>query len=390
MTQYKTISDICSGTRTSARKVGDSVTAEDLWDVYVHVPGAKAIINKPIEAMFHNGFEDFDLDYDRKLELEKAIKYRDLFGISAIIFDDDGNVQAWNLKVGGIGFVMSEFDEKTGDCTAIKIYNNPNVMQGTGTRISGRDENFFLLRTADGLAGERGLSKLLNLIDVTNQSFKIWSEYSKYAFFQGLANLVLKVKGLDAESYQKAESALDAPTKDDAITIDSEDDLSYISPMKNAYDPINMLEYGDTYITRESSLNRLQLYGDPTGVLAASDTATANWYAHIKELQDELLPSIISILIKLGAKEKVKFNEPAEYNIATQMNGVLQIRMALDGLVPPEQIVILINRYLGLQKDNKLTALKEKDKSEEPENDSEGFPQNPRGENNNARQRRSE
>ncbi|GAF69498.1 unnamed protein product, partial [marine sediment metagenome] len=125
--------------------------------------------------------------------------------------------------------------------------------------------------------------------------------------------------------------------------------------------------------------------GDPTGVLAASDTATANWYAHIKELQDEILPAILPVLKALGAPDKVKFNEPGEYNIATQMNGVLQIRMALDRLVPNEEIVELINKYLGLQMDEKLTVLKEEDKPA-----LEGFPQNPRGENNLNRERRSE
>ena len=68
------------------------------------------------------------------------------------------------------------------------------------------------------------------------------------------------------------------------------------------------------------------------------------------------------------------------------MNGVLQIRMALDGLVPPEEIVGLINRYLGLQMNDKLTVLKEEEKPEVEE----GFPQNPRGENNLDRKRRSE
>jgi len=378
------ISDICSGSRTSTRKVGDSITSEDVWDTYVHVPGAKAIINKPIEAMFHNGFEGFDLDYDRKLELEKAIKFRDLFGIAAIVIDGE-NVQAWNLKVSGIGFEMSNFD-KNGICTEITVYNNPNNTYVSGTKISGRDENFFLLRTPDGLAGERGLSKLLNLVDVVRQSHKIWTSYGKYAEHQGLAHPLLKIKDLDEEKFTKADAALNAPTKDDAVIIDAEDEFEYKSPMQNAYNPINMLEYGDTYITRESNLNRLQLYGDPTGVLAASDTATANWYAHIKELQDEILPSIKPVLIRLGAKEEVRFNEPGEYNIAVQMNGVLQIRMALDGLVPPEEIVGLINRYLGLQMNDKLTVLKEEEKPEVEE----GFPQNPRGENNLDRKRRSE
>ena len=294
------ISDICSGSRTSTRKVGDSITSEDVWDTYVHVPGAKAIINKPIEAMFHNGFEGFDLDYDRKLELEKAIKFRDLFGIAAIVIDGE-NVQAWNLKVSGIGFEMSNFD-KNGICTEITVYNNPNNTYVSGTKISGRDENFFLLRTPDGLAGERGLSKLLNLVDVVRQSHKIWTSYGKYAEHQGLAHPLLKIKDLDEEKFTKADAALNAPTKDDAVIIDAEDEFEYKSPMQNAYNPINMLEYGDTYITRESNLNRLQLYGDPTGVLAASDTATANWYAHIKELQDEILPSIKPVLIRLGAK----------------------------------------------------------------------------------------
>ncbi len=388
MTQYKTISEISSGSLVNTRQVGDAITNEDLWYVYVKVPGAKAIINRPIEAMFHNGFENFDLDYDRKLELEKAFKFRDLFGISAIIIDGD-NVQAWNLKVNGIGFVLSAFDDD-GICTEIKVYNNPNVMRGHGTKIDGRDEKFFLFRTPDGLAGELGLSKLLNLVDVTNQSFKIWSEYVKYAFHQGLANLVLKIKELDDEKYIKADEALNAPSKDDAAIIDAEDDLSYISPLKNAYDPINMLTYGDTYITRESSLTKLQLYGDPGGILGASETGVSQWYAHVKEMQDEILPTILPVLIKLGADKNVKFNEPSEYSIATQMNGIFQIKMALFGLIPNEQIVKLINRYLGLQGDDLLTAIKETDKPTEGVMGEDGFFQNPKGVNNDQKEKRSE
>ena len=67
------------------------------------------------------------------------------------------------------------------------------------------------------------------------------------------------------------------------------------------------------------------------------------------------------------------------------MNGVLQIRMALDGIVENEQIVVLINRYLGLQMADKLTAIKEEDKLQ-----LESFPQNPRGENSDQRERRNE
>ena len=111
----KEISEIISGGRTSTRVSGDTVTNDDIWDTYVHVPGAAVIIDKPIEAMFHNGFDDFELDYERKLELEKAIKFRDIFGVAAIIVDGD-NIKAWNLKVGGIGFTMTDFDKTTGEC----------------------------------------------------------------------------------------------------------------------------------------------------------------------------------------------------------------------------------------------------------------------------------
>jgi len=383
-----TISDIAYGSRTSTRKVGDkNVTAEDVWDTYLHVPGAGAVIDKPIKAMFHNGFKDFDLERDRIVELEKAIIFRDIFGVSALVIDDDGNIQAWKLKTCGIGFTMTDFDED-GICTEITIYNDPNVMNAVGVPIRGRDEIFFLLRTPEGDSGERGISKLLNLIDPLRVNFEIWSEYAKYAKHQGLAHPLLKIKDFDDEKWAKADAALNAPSKDDAVIIDIEDDFRYESPQQNAYDPINMLEYGDTYVTRESDLNRLQLYGDPTGVLAASDTATANWYAHIKILQELLLPTIKPILIKLGATEKVRFNEPGEYNIATQMNGVLQIRMALDGLVPPEQIVNLINSYMGLQGDDVLTALSKEEILEYKQNNT--FQQNPRGENNFQRERRSE
>ena len=172
------------------------------------------------------------------------------------------------------------------------------------------------------------------------------------------------------------------------MIIDTLDNFDYKSPMKNAYDPVSMLEYGDTYITRESSLNKLQLYGDPAGALAASDTATSNWYAHIKELQDILMPSIKPILLAMGAEEDVKFNEPGEYNIATMMNGVLQIRMALDGLVSDDQIVAKINMYLGLEKSKKLTVMTDGEKKKHA--DLKSFAQNPRGENNDNRKKRKE
>ena len=382
-----TISQICSGTRTSTREVGASINNDDIWDTYVHVPGAGVIIDKPIEAMFHNGFDNFELDYERKLELEKAIKFRDIFGVVAIIVDGD-NIQAWNLKVGGIGFTMTDFDSKTGECTEITIYNDPNLTIGVGQKIIGRDENFFLLRTPDGLGGERGLSKLLNLVDVCRINFQIFTEYGKYAKHQGLAHPVLKITDLDDEKFDKADAALNAPTKDDAVIIDMLDEFEYYSPMKQAYDPVTMLKYGDTYVTRESSLNILQIYGDPTGALAASDTATSNWYAHIKELQDILMPSIKPILLAMGAPEDVKFNEPGEYNIATMMNGVLQIRMALDGLVPDEQIVEKINLYLGYEESKKLRVLTKEEKKEYM--DLKSFSQNPRGENNNERENRTD
>ena len=383
----KEISEIISGGRTSSRVSGDTVTNDDIWDTYVHVPGAAVIIDKPIEAMFHNGFDNFELDYARKLELEKAIKFRDVFGVVAIVIDGE-NIQTWNLKTNGIGFVLSEFDNNTGECTSINIYNDPNVMTGgMGTEVSERDKNFFLLRTPDGMPGEIGLSKLLNLIDTCRNNYKIYSEYTKYAQHQGLAHPVLSIDHLDDEKFAKADAALNAPTKDDAVIIDVLDTFEYKSPMKNTYDPVTMLEYGDTYITRESSLNKLQLYGDPTGALAASDTATSNWYAHIKELQDILMPSIKPILLAMGAPEDVKFNEPGEYNIATMMNGVLQIRMALDGLVSNDQIVEKINMYLGLEESKKLVVMT--DEEMKTYTDLKTFQQNPRGENNDGRESRN-
>lgn len=381
MAILREIGEIVSGQRTSTRQVGDDITAEDLWDTYVHVPGAAAIIDRPIEAMFHNGFRDWDLDYERKLEIEKAMKFRDLFGISAILMNKDGDIQAWNLKADNVGFTLAAFDD-LGRCTSVKIY--ADGLQGK--EIKGRDIKFFLFRTPDGLPGERGLSKLLNLIDVVRINHEIWTEYLKYAKHQGLAHPVMKVKDLDDDKYLKVESELNAPTKDDAVIIDIEDDFDYKSPQKEAYNPVPMLEYGDTYITRESSLSKIQIYGEYTGALAASDTQTGNWYAHIKELQDEIMPSLTPLLKAMGAPDDVQFNEPGEYQIGTQMNGVLQIRMALEGLVPPEQIVDVINRYLAFAKKDKLRAMTPEER--EKLDPKMTFPQNPRGENSDQRQER--
>jgi hypothetical protein len=350
-----TVSGISCGNRTSTRNVGDDVTAEDLWDTYTHIPGAKIIINKMIKAVYHNGFADFNLDRDRLDELQKAHIFRDIFGYSAIAFDGE-NIQALNPKVQGIGFTMTDFD-KDGVCTEITVYNNPNIISGIGIKIT----DFILLRTPEGLAGPMGLSKLLDLVDTLRIQSEIYTEYAKYAFHQGLAHPLVKIKDLDDTKYNRVQNALSAPTKDDAVIIDIEDDFTYVAPMSNAYDPISMLQYGDTYITRSSELNKLQLYGDPSGVLVASETATANWYASVKEEQDKIIGQIRPILFRLGADEEIQFNDPGEYTMQSQMNGVLLIRQALEGLVEREQIVDMINKFLGLDETEQLIAKKEEE-----------------------------
>ena len=346
------VSGISSGDRISTRNPGDNITIDDIWDTYLHVPGTKIIINKMIKAIYHNGFQKFDLDKERLVEIEKAHIFRDVFGYSAVAFRGD-DIQAWNPKVQGIGFTMTNFD-KDGICTEITVYNSAKLMS-QGVPIT----DFIMLRTTEGLAGPMGLSKLLDLIDVLRSQNDIYVEYSKYAFHQGLAHPLLKVKNLDDAKYAKTQAAMSSPTKDDAVIIDIEDDFSYQSPMQNAYDPINMLEYGDTYVTRSSELNKLQLYGDPGGVLASSISAKENWYATVKEEQDRILSQIRPILIRLGSSEDIQFNDPAEYNIRTQMEGIMTIRQALFGLIEDQQVIDIINKFMGAQEGEELILKKQ-------------------------------
>jgi hypothetical protein len=352
------VSKIVEGTRFSDRVIGEDITNEDLWDCYIHVPGARQIINKPIEAIYHNGFSNFDVERERLDEIIRAHEFRDVLGVAALVFEGE-NIQAWNLKIHGIGFELTHFDKK-GVCDEITIYNDPKLTTGIGIKV--QKSNFILLRTPEGLAGPVGISKLIGLIDILPIQHKIWTEYLKYAEHQGLAHPVLKIKDLDETKYDRVNSAMSAPSKDDAVIIDAEDEFDYKSAFQSAYDPVPILEYGDTFVTRESQLNRLQWYGDPTGVLAASETATANWYAHIKEEQDRILAQIKPILYRLGAPEDVVFNDPGEYTLLSQMEGITQIRMALGGLVDDEQIIEIINKYLGLEGSEKL-----KIKKKEPE-----------------------
>ena len=352
MFKFKRISEIIGGTRLSTRDIGDTITNLDILDTLRHIPGAKKILNKITKAMFHNGFTQ-DIPKDRLLVIKKAVFWEFAFGFAAIVIKGQ-DLQAWNPRTNGIGFEMIEFDTM-GQCTIIEIFVE-NTMQGI--KVPRYDPatgfGFIMLRTQDGLEGPRGESKLLSLIDVLRIQHEIFLEYMKYAKKQGLAHKRVKIQDLDEYKYNLTRSRMKDAEKDDTVIIDAEDEFDYVSPQQNAYDPSSMMERADQYVMRESVLNKLHLSGDPGGIIATSETVNVAFYANIKEEQDFLLPQILDILIALGCTEDVRFKDPTETTIQMQMLGVLRIRQALQGLVKPEQIIEVINEYMGKEQDIKF------------------------------------
>ena len=354
-----TISGITGGEVISDRNVGDEVSIDDITDTYQRFPGGGAAIDKSAFAAFIKGFTE-DLDIKRLLELIKNEIWKKQFGYSVILKEGD-NIQALHPKTYQQGFIVTEIDD-LGNATEIQMQWKPDekadpVPTLYNKAIDGSD-GFYWFRSFRGLLGLRGLSHLLTLVDPLRVQSALYLQYMKHGEWQAINHPVAKIKDLNDTTYNRVKKDLQAPDTDKAVIIDSEDDFYYDGPMAggSAWDPTSMLEYGDKIISRETSLLLSMLTGDPMGYLSASDTTTAQWFDTVKQYQAIILPDYIPLLTSLGLTEKVAFNSPYEPTLESKFESVKIAREALEELVPPEQLIGVINSIMGFTDDEKLTA----------------------------------
>jgi hypothetical protein len=219
-------------------------------------------------------------------------------------------------------------------------------------------DGFYWFRSFRGLLGLRGLSHLLTLVDPLRVQSALYLQYMKHGEFQAINHPVVKIKDLNDTTYNRVKKDLQAPDTDKAVIIDAEDDFYYDGPMAggSAWDPTAMLEYGDKIISKETGLLLSMLTGDPMGYLSASDTTTAQWFDAVKQYQAIILPDYLPLLTSLGMTDKVAFNSPYEPTLESKFASIKIAREALEGLVPLEELIGVINSIMGFTDDEKLTA----------------------------------
>lgn len=353
------ISGITGGEIISERDVGDMIIIDDITDTYNRYPGGGAAIDKSAFAAFIKGFTE-DLDIRRLLELVKCEIWKKEFGYAVILKEGD-NIQALHPKTYQVGFMVTEIDD-LGNATKIQMQWKPDekadpVPTEYDKSVDGSD-GFYWFRAFRGLLGLRGLSHLLTLVDPLRVQNALFLQYMKHGEWQAINHPVAKIKDLNDTTYNRVKKDLQSPDQDKAVIIDAEDDFYYDGPMAggSSWDPTAMLEYGDKIISRETGLLLSMLTGDPMGYLSASDTTTAQWFDAVKQYQALILPDYIPLLISLGLTEKVAFNSPYEPTLESKFESIKIAREALEGLVPLEELINVINSIMGFTDDEKLTA----------------------------------
>lgn len=352
------ISGITGGEVISDRDVGDQISIDDITDTYNRFPGGGASIDKSAFSAFIKGFTE-DLDIRRLLELIKAEIWKKQFGYSVILKEGD-NIQALHPKTYQVGFMVTEIDN-LGNATKIQMQWKPDekadpVPKEYNKAVDGSD-GFYWFRAFRGLLGLRGLSHLLTLVDPLRVQNALFLQYMKHGEWQSINHPVAKIKDLNDTTYERVKKDLQASQKDKAVIVDAEDDFYYDGPMAggSSWDPTAMLQYGDKIISRETGLLLSMLTGDPMGYLSASDTTTAQWFDAIKQYQAIILPDYLPILKALGLSDKVAFNSPYEPTLESKFESIKIAREALEGLVPLEELIKVINSIMGYTDEEKLT-----------------------------------
>lgn len=375
------ISGITGGEIISRRDVGDMVIIDDITDTYNRFPGGGTSIDRAAFAAFIKGFTE-DLDMKRLLELIKCEVWKREFGYAVILKEGD-NIQALHPKTYQLGFFVTEIDN-LGNATKIQMQWKPDekadpVPTIYDKAVDGKD-GFYWFRMFRGLLGLRGLPGLLTLVDPLRTQNALFLQYMKHGEWQSINHPVAKIKDLNDTTYERVKADLQAPDTDKAVIIDAEDDFYYDGPMAggSSWDPTTMLAYGDKIISRETGLLLSMLTGDPMGYLSASDTTTAQWFDGIKQYQAIILPEYLPLLKDLGLTEKVVFNSPYEPTLSEKFESIEMARTALEGIVPLEQLVNVINNIMGFTDAEKLTPDPEYEKRKEMELSSNNESQNPK------------
>lgn len=373
------ISDIIGGEARLARKIGDPITSQHIWDAIRLTPGYKSIIKLGVKVIWSNGLNEDTILPNRLIELKDADEWCDAYGHSIVIVDarkTPPTADAWHLRLNGIGYAFSDFSPK-GDPLEVEIMTKPlETAQGRkpikvpaypcklnddGERIKTSPTpgqfGFFNLRTRGSIKGVQGLPKYLDLLDPMNGQNEILKSYLPYAAKQGLAHPVVGLK--DNSPINRAQVKSDfkeQPQKDKLVIISMDDVLEYQSPQQNAWDPTYVLEWVNKMIARDSQMNKLMLEGDPAGYLSASETAISNWEATVKEDQVFKRTQFLPIWIALGATEDCNFKDPSKPSFISLMEGIKAIREGMDGIVAKEDIVRLMNERLELEGSDVLTV----------------------------------
>lgn len=364
------ISGIAGGEIISDRDVGDMIIIDDITDTYNRFPGAGAALDRAAFAAFQKGFTE-DLDIRRLLEFIRCEIWKKEFGYATILKEGD-NIKALHPKTYQQGFIVTEVDN-FGHATKIEMVFKTDekaepVPKSYDVAVNGGD-GFYWFRSFRGLLGLRGLPHLLTLVDPLRVQNALFLQYMKHGEWQSINHPVAKIKDLNPTTYDQVKADLQAPSKDKAVIIDAEDDFYYDGPMAggSSWDPTKMLEYGDKIISRETGLLLSMLTGDPMGYLSASESTKAEWFDGIKQYQAIILPEYLPVLIALGLTDKTRFNDPYEPTFEHKMESVKIAREALEGIVPLDQLVNVINGIMGYTDAEKLTPDPEYEKRKEME-----------------------
>lgn len=364
------ISGIAGGEIISDRDVGDMIIIDDITDTYNRFPGAGVALDRAAFAAFQKGFTE-DLDIRRLLEFVKCEIWKKEFGYAVILKEGD-NIKALHPKTYQQGFIVTEVDN-FGHATKIEMVFKTDekaepVPVEYDLAVDGGD-GFYWFRTFRGLLGVRGLPHLLTLVDPLRVQSALFLQYMKHGEWQAINHPVVKIKDLNPTTYAQVKSDLQAPQKDKAVIIDIEDDFWYDGPMAggSSWDPTQMLGYGDKIISRETGLLLSMLTGDPMGYLSASESTKAEWFDGIKQYQAIILPEYLPVLKALGLPEGTRFNDPYEPTFEHKMESIKIAREALEGIVPLEQLINVINSIMGYTEAEKLIPDPEYEKRKEME-----------------------
>lgn len=364
------VGDIAGGQAPKKRDVGANLTIEHLWSMYRWYPGFRDLLNLEVDAIFGNGInEDEIIDTTRLMECKEALRWSLMAGYSTIIIDDRGEdpkAETWHPYIDGVGFNFISFS-KMGHPLAIEVYMKANETASgqihfeiphypCETDIDGEfidskpikgGRGFFHLRTQGNIRGVQGLPKYMHLIDSFKIQWDIIKAYGPYAEKQGMAFPVVyhSDNSPTNRANVKAQFA-NQPTTNRLLQMSADDLVEWISPQAGAYDPFPMLHWINTILSRASQMNKLMIEGEGAGQLSTSETAINRWETKQKEDQSYWKTQFIGPWKAMGATDEVNFKDPAHPTFISLMEGLKELREAMDGLIEPEDIVNLMNEYL--------------------------------------------